>query len=57
MPNTLRQMNYILEVAKKLFDRYGQDYYEAINYAETIHLSGDLDTDAARINAMMEGEV
>lgn len=48
---------HILEVAKYCFDKYGDDYYSAINAAESITgLTEDVEYDAVRVHAILEGE-
>lgn len=58
MATLLRLHAHILEVAKYCFDKFGDDYYEAINAAECIaNPSKDVKDDALRVHAILEGEV
>lgn len=55
---TLRSHKHILDVAKYCFDRFGDDYYEAINATESITgLTDDVKSDAVRVHAILEGEL
>lgn len=56
----MRRHAYILEVASLCYDIYGDDYYAAINVAESITLDpncNDNAGDAAKVHAILEGEV
>ena len=56
----MRRHAYILEVASLCYDIYGDDYYAAINAAESIVLDpncNDSKEDAAKVHAILEGEV
>lgn len=57
MIKSLKQMNYIEQVAKRAFGLYGVDFYEAINVAETIHLQGNVAEDAAKVHNIIGGEL
>lgn len=58
MVNSLRQMTYLEQVAKRCFDKYGDNFYEALNAAECIVRStDDPEGDAQRVHAILEGEV
>lgn len=55
---TLKSHTHILEVAKYCFDKFGDDYYSAINAAESITgLTNDVEYDAVRVHAILEGEL
>lgn len=56
----MRRHAYILEIASLCYDTYGDDYYAAINVAESIVLDPDYNDskgDAAEVHAILEGEV
>ena len=58
MINSLKQMTYLEQVAKRCFDKYGDDFYEALNAAECIVRSTDnLEGDAQKVHAVLEGEL
>lgn len=58
MINSLKQMTYLEQVAKKAFDRYGDDFYAALNVAEMIvRNTDDPERDAQRVHAVLEGEL
>ena len=46
-------------VAKTAADKYGDDFYEALNVAEMIvrDTNGDPEKDAQRVHAALEGEL
>ena len=51
-------MTYLKEVAKKVFDLYGDDFYAALNVAECIvRNTSDLLGDAQKVHAILEGEL
>lgn len=56
----MRRHAYILEVASLCYDIYCDDYYAAINVAESITLDpncNDNAGDAAKVHAILEGEL
>ena len=56
----MRRHAYILEIASLCYDFCGDDYYAAINVAESIALDpnyNDSKGDAAKVHAILEGEV
>ena len=51
-------LNHIREVAQYCADRFGDDYYAAINAAECLPIpSEDVKYDAFRVHAVLEGEL
>lgn len=50
---------YLHTVAKTAADKYGDDFYEALNVAEMIvqDTNGDPEKDAQRVHAILEGEL
>lgn len=56
----MRRHAYILEIASLCYDIYCDDYYAAINVAESIALDPDCNDnmgDAAKVHAILEGEL
>ena len=57
---TLQLHVYLDKVAKTAFDKYGDDYYEALNAAECIVRDceeGNIEHYAQRVHAVLEGEI
>lgn len=56
----MKRHAYISEIASICYYTYGDDYYAAINAAESIALDPDCNDnkgDAAKVHAILEGEV
>ena len=56
----MKRQAYISEIASICYYTYGDDYYAAINAAESIALDPDCNDskgDAAKVHAILEGEV
>ena len=56
----MKRHAYVSEIASLCYDNYGDDYYAAINVAESVALDPDCNDsrgDAAKVHAILEGEV
>lgn len=56
----MRRHDYILKIASLCYDVYGDDYYAAINVAESIALDPNCSEsmrDSMKVHAILEGEI